>query len=108
MSAYCVSSGRGDEAVHNALRQTPTARTVTVTIGRRNSDVEVAVADTGEGIPAMHLAHVFDRFYRADPARSRIDGGSGIGLTIAYALAHAHGGSLRPASDGPGTGATFT
>jgi len=68
----------------------------------------VTVSDTGEGITAEHLPQVFDRFYRADPARSRTTGGSGIGLTIARALARAHHGDLTAHSDGKGHGATFT
>jgi signal transduction histidine kinase len=74
--------------------------------GRRGS-VEVTVADDGEGIAAEHLPHVFERFYRADPARSRASGGSGIGLTIARALVQAHGGAIRAESAGPGHGARF-
>jgi signal transduction histidine kinase len=97
-----------DNLLGNALRHTTAAGTVTVTTSPRPGEVDVAVADTGEGIAAEHLAHVFDRFYRADPARSRATGGSGIGLTIARALAQAHGGRLRAASDGLGAGATFT
>ena len=70
--------------------------------------VAVGVADTGDGIAAEHLPHLFERFYRADPARSRTTGGSGIGLTIARALAHAHGGDLHAVSDGRDRGAVFT
>jgi signal transduction histidine kinase len=70
--------------------------------------VEIVVADDGEGIDPAHLVHVFERFYRADPARSRVRGGSGIGLTISKALVEAHGGGLSAASPGPGLGATFT
>jgi two-component system sensor histidine kinase BaeS len=68
----------------------------------------VAFADTGEAIAAEHLPHLFDRFYRADPARTHNSAGSGIGLTIARALARAHHGDLRADSAGPGRGATFT
>jgi len=66
------------------------------------------VADDGEGIAAEHLPHVFERFYRADLARDRDHGGSGIGLAIAKALTEAHGGHIDVASRGPGRGATFT
>ncbi|MEH0844821.1 ATP-binding protein [Micromonospora sp. CPCC 205711] len=97
-----------DNLLGNALRHTPTGGSVTVTTSSSAREVSVAVADTGEGIAAEHLPHVFDRFYRADPARSRATGGSGIGLTIARALAQAHGGRLSAASAGIGAGATFT
>jgi two-component system sensor histidine kinase BaeS len=97
-----------DNLLSNALRHTPPGGTVTVTTTRRPHDVDVTVADTGEGIAAEHLDHVFERFYRADPSRSRHGGGSGIGLTIARALAQTHGGSLHAASGGAGHGATFT
>ena len=66
------------------------------------------IADDGEGIAAEHLPHVFERFYRADSARDRGSGGSGIGLAIVKALTEAHGGHVGVASHGPGTGTTFT
>ena len=97
-----------DNLLTNALRHTPAGETVTVSTMTHPDRVDVGVSDTGEGISSEHLRHVFDRFYRVDPARSRSTGGSGIGLTIARALARAHGGDLRVASDGLGTGATFT
>ncbi|CQD18346.1 integral membrane sensor signal transduction histidine kinase [Mycolicibacterium conceptionense] len=64
------------------------------------------MTDTGEGIPAEHLSHVFERFYRADSARDRDHGGSGIGLAIVKALVEAHGGQITVSSSGAGT--TFT
>lgn len=93
----------------NALRHTAAPGAVTLT-GRRSGAgaVELAVADTGDGLAPEHLRRVFERFYRADPGRSRQHGGSGIGLTIARALTEAHGGHIRATSDGPGQGATFT
>lgn len=97
-----------DNLLSNALRHTPPAGTVAIATAVRLADVEVSVADTGDGIAAAHVPYLFDRFYRADSARSRATGGSGIGLTIARALARAHGGDLRAASDGPGLGSTFT
>ena len=66
------------------------------------------MTDTGEGIAADHLPHLFDRFYRVDTARDRDQGGSGIGLAIAKALVQAHGGGIYATSPGPGRGATFT
>lgn len=93
----------------NALRHTP--RGGTVTLACRSIDdkwVEFIVRDSGEGIEPEHLTHVFDRFYRADSARNRQQGGSGIGLTITRALVEAHGGGLSADSPGRGRGATFT
>jgi len=91
----------------NALRHTPAGGTVSLRAALRRGDLELAVSDTGEGIAPEHLGRVFERFYRADQARSRATGGSGIGLAIAKAIVEAHGGSLRAESDGPGRGATF-
>ncbi len=92
----------------NALRHTPSGGGVVLTAARAGEDfVEVGVADTGEGIPPELLARVFERFYRTDSSRSRDRGGSGIGLTIARAIAEAHGGTLRAESDGPGLGSRF-
>jgi signal transduction histidine kinase len=90
----------------NALRHTATGGTVIITLDRNANGVRFTVADTGEGIPTEHLSHVFERFYRADPARGR--GGSGIGLAIARAIVIEHGGQITAASAGPGAGATFT
>jgi signal transduction histidine kinase len=92
----------------NALRHTPAGGQVTITSSTQGNRVEVDVTDTGEGIPAKHLPHLFDRFYRVDAARSRATGGSGIGLTIARTIARAHHGDLQAASEGLGHGATFT
>lgn len=97
-----------DNLLGNALRHTSSGGAVTVTTTAGPEGAEVSVCDTGEGIAAEHLPHIFDRFYRVDPARSRDTGGSGIGLTIARALARAQGGDLRAASDGVGAGAAFT
>jgi len=92
----------------NALRHTPAHGTVTLSCRRAGAWVELEVADTGEGVAPEHLAHLFDRFYRADAARDREHGGSGIGLAIARALVEGHGGRISVASDGPGRGAVFT
>ncbi|MDQ1536685.1 MAG: two-component system, OmpR family, sensor histidine kinase BaeS [Actinomycetota bacterium] len=93
----------------NALRHTPAGGTVAVsaTTSRRTGGAELTVADTGEGIPAEHLTHVFERFYRVDAARDRAHGGSGIGLAIAKALVEAQGGQLTATSAGTGQGSTF-
>ncbi len=92
----------------NALRHTPAGGEVIVTARATPHGVEVAVRDTGEGIPAEHLPHVFERFYRVDAARDRARGGSGIGLAIVKALVEAHGGAVTASSPGIGHGATFT
>jgi len=92
----------------NALRHTPAGGTVRLACRRLDKWVELVVADSGEGIAAEHLGHVFDRFYRVDTARDRSRGGSGIGLSIARALVEAHGGTIRVNSLGAGTGTTFT
>lgn len=92
----------------NALRHTPAGGTVTLGCRRAGPFVEYTVTDTGEGIAAEHLPHLFDRFYRADTARDRHHGGSGIGLAIARALVAAHGGGIHATSPGRGGGATFT
>lgn len=92
----------------NALRHTPAGATVTLSCVRTGRWIELVIDDSGEGIAAEHLAHVFDRFYRVDTARDRSRGGSGIGLSISKALVEAHGGNLTALSSGPGRGATFT
>jgi two-component system sensor histidine kinase BaeS len=91
----------------NALRHTPEGGQVTVTARAGRLGVDFVVADTGAGIAPQHLPHVFERFYRADPARDRARGGSGIGLAIVRAVVTAHGGRVSAASPGPGRGATF-
>ncbi len=94
--------------VGNALQFTPAGGQVTLSAWRERERVAIAVRDTGVGISAEHLPHLFDRFYRADEARSRVGGGSGIGLTIAKRLIESHGGTIVAYSDGPGRGSTFT
>ncbi|MFI9803477.1 sensor histidine kinase [Streptomyces sp. NPDC052301] len=93
--------------VSNALRHTPADGTVTLEARRDGDDVVLTVADTGAGIAAEDLPHVFDRFWRAEKSRSRRTGGSGLGLPIVRHLLAAHGGSAEAASE-PGAGAVFT
>lgn len=91
----------------NALRYTPEGGEVRVSVVRKGSDVQVSVKDTGIGIPEEHLSLVFSRFYRVDDSRSRKDGGSGIGLTVAKKLVEAQGGKIWAESGGKGQGAVF-
>lgn len=90
--------------IDNAFKYTP-AGSVTVRAGRRGDGVVIQVADTGIGIPAQDLPHIFERFYRADRARGR--GGSGLGLSIAHWVAGVHGGTLTAESE-VGRGSTFS
>ncbi|MBX0301423.1 HAMP domain-containing protein [Cryobacterium sp. 1639] len=92
----------------NAVRHTPSGREVNISAAVIGSKVVMAVSDEGDGIPAEHISHVFERFYRVDASRDRAHGGSGVGLAIARSITEAHGGSIRAESAGVGRGATFT
>src|SRR5262249_51218091 len=93
--------------VDNAIKYTPPRGRVTLSCERRDGWAILQVADTGEGIAAEHLPHLFERFYRADSARSRRAGGVGLGLSICRWIAGAHGGELSVSSP-PGIGSRFT
>jgi signal transduction histidine kinase len=84
--------------IDNALKYTPAVGQITLGLRHRDAIVEIAVEDTGIGIPEADLPHVFERFYRADPARSRDPGGTGLGLSIAQWIAHQHDGDIRLSS----------
>ncbi|MDT5268050.1 MAG: hypothetical protein QOH49_236 [Acidobacteriota bacterium] len=92
----------------NAIKFTPRGGRVQVKLERVNSHVEVAVSDTGSGIPANFLPHVFDRFRQADQKTTRQHGGMGLGLSIVRHLVELHGGTVSAESPGEGHGATFT
>jgi two-component system heavy metal sensor histidine kinase CusS len=90
--------------VANALAHTPSGGTVLLSACRCDGTVRVDVTDTGAGIAQEHVAHVFDRFYRADPARSNVAGRVGLGLAIVKTIASLHGGSAEITSQvGRGT-----
>jgi len=91
----------------NAVAHTPQGGTITVVVTSDEHLAVVEVTDTGAGISPEHLPHIFQRFYRADPARSRTRG-SGIGLTISRAIVQEHDGNLTATSPGEGRGTTFT
>jgi signal transduction histidine kinase/CheY-like chemotaxis protein len=92
----------------NAIKFTERGGRVQVTLERVASQVEVVIRDTGIGIPAEFLPHVFDRFRQLDSSVSRRHGGLGLGLAIVRQLVEAHGGIVRAESAGEGRGATFT
>jgi histidine kinase len=101
----------------NALQYTPAGGKVSVQVKPANHKTHpqlpvgdwllVSIKDTGIGIHPEHLPHLFTRFYRVDKSRSRVRGGSGIGLTIAKHLVDAHGGQIWVESQGVGKGSTF-
>ena len=78
----------------NAVKYTPARGTISLEASRRGEWVELAVKDTGPGIEPRHLSRLFERFYRADPGRSREAGGTGLGLAIVKHLAQAQGGEV--------------
>lgn len=95
--------------IENALAHTPVEGSVTISGQAKGDQVRVDVRDTGIGIPADHLGLVFERFYRVDPSRTRMTGGSGIGLAITRQLVEAHGGTIGVTSIvGQGTCFSFT
>jgi signal transduction histidine kinase len=90
----------------NGLRYTPQGGTIWVGVEGKGPEVSVTVRDSGPGIPEESLPFVFERFYRVDKARARVEGGSGLGLAIARQLARAHGGELTAGNHTEG-GAVF-
>ena len=93
--------------IGNALRHTPIEGSVNVHARRTASGVEVSVTDTGEGINAEDLPHVFESFYRGEKSRSRSTGGAGLGLAISRGIVQAHGGEIKVQSEA-GLGSQFT
>lgn len=95
--------------VDNAIKYTPSGGEVSLSLSKTEDWAQLTVADTGIGIPEEDLPYIFDRFYRVDKARSRAQGGSGLGLSIAKWIAQAHGGDIRAISKvGQGTSFKIT
>lgn len=92
---------------HNAVQHTDSETGVIhISLHARNTEAELTVRDNGTGIPAEHLSHVFDRFYRSDSSRTRKYGGSGLGLSITKSIVDAHQGNISAEST-PGKGTAF-
>ncbi len=91
----------------NAIKYTPEGGEVRVALQQKGRQVILTVSDTGIGIPEEEQAHIFDRFYRVDKARSRATGGTGLGLSIVRQMVQLHGGAIALTS-APGEGSTFT
>jgi len=115
ISEICADADRLQQVllnlIDNALKFTPASgRVELMAYGKNTNEVVIQVHDTGVGIPAEVLPHVFDRFYRADPSRVRLPqqaGGNGLGLSIAKELVEAHGGKVTISST-PGEGTTVS
>ena len=94
--------------LENAVKYTPAGQVELIAHHTtHDGEIQIAVADSGPGIPTQHLPHIFERFCRADQSRSREQGGAGLGLAIAHDLARAHGGDITICSV-PGDRSTFT
>jgi PAS domain S-box-containing protein len=94
--------------VNNAIKFTPKGGRVHVRLERSGTSIHLSVKDSGKGIAADFLPHVFERFRQAEGTKSRRHGGLGLGLALVSHIVEAHGGTVRADSDGDGRGATFT
>ena len=107
---------RGDELrlrqmflnlISNAIKYTPEGGKLKIVLAQEDDFAVIDIVDTGIGMHAEHLSHIFDRFYRVDKARNRMDGGTGLGLAIVKWIAEAHGGSISLTSE-VGKGSAFS
>lgn len=96
-----------DNLLGNVRAHTPEGTVTRVSLEPADDGAVLVVADDGPGMAPDQVAHVFERFYRSDPSRSRLHGGAGLGLSIVAAIVAAHGGTVTAAS-APGQGTTFT
>ncbi len=94
--------------INNAIIHTPSSGQVTVRAYAEDDHVVIRVVDTGNGIPQDQLEHIFERFYRVDPNRTRAKGGTGLGLAIVKAIVTIHGGIVEASSQGIDEGSQFT
>jgi heavy metal sensor kinase len=88
--------------VHNAIEHTPAGGKIAVRVAAHGGAVECSVSDSGPGVPPEHRERIFERFYRADPARARATGGAGLGLALARSVVELHGGKLEFLAGEPG------
>jgi two-component system OmpR family sensor kinase len=95
-----------DNLLSNVRSHTPPDAPLAVTLAREDGYAVLSVGDSGPGMDAEQVSHVFERFYRADPSRARASGGAGLGLAIVAAVVQAHGGNVE-AESAPGKGTTF-
>lgn len=92
---------------HNAVQQTdPEKGHIQIALAEKDNGVQLSIQDNGPGIKAVHIPHIFDRFYRSDSSRTRRYGGAGLGLSITKSIVEAHGGIISAASQ-EGEGCTF-
>ena len=98
---------RAGQPDYNALRYTPEGQSISLSLFRNGDRAELTVADTGEGIGAEHLPHIFERFYKVSAERGEKDGSSGLGLYIVKTTVEAMDGAVSVVSE-PGKGTTFT
>jgi two-component system OmpR family sensor kinase len=96
-----------DNLLANVRAHTPEGTPTTVRVARQDDEAVVEVIDRGPGMTDDQAAHAFERFYRADPSRSRAHGGAGLGLSIVAAIVTAHGGHVA-AANRPGGGTVVT
>ena len=96
-----------DNLLGNVRSHTPEGTITRVSVEPDGTGARIIVADDGPGMAPDEVAHVFERFYRSDPSRSRLHGGAGLGLSIVSAIVAAHGGTVT-ATSAPGHGTTFT
>jgi two-component system OmpR family sensor kinase len=95
-----------DNLLGNVRAHTPAGTSARVDVAKEEGGAVITIADTGPGMEPEEAEHIFERFYRSDPSRSRAHGGAGLGLSIVSAIVAQHGGTVH-AESGAGTGTTF-